>query len=571
MAIIGNPILLSGGGSSSRSLFNFPISISANQPTPEIEGHIWINTTRGNNITSVHIVDNPTSSLPNNSLIFQVYDTKNSSISLIQDFKVNGIGTVQMKYNSEAFGNHPWLVNSSDETTTYLAYPRVFIKLNGVLYLETAYVWNGSYWMLLSQADTYLFSLNGTNSIYDSTPSVSPINVYNNTNSSYSLHTDIAASSTTRANSLSVSDANGMYIGYIEANKSIYVYKRAGDTFSLYFSMKKEELVNYLPEAYKNYYFCYPTSGDAVKLSAIGDYLAIAYVYQTAEIASSYGSTKMGLLILKNNGTTFVYNNNIDISSVNCSGGSNSPNNSRCCLNVSDDFSVIATSNVIYDYQSSGYSYLHTYNCVLVGSPSTSYTVLSVNNIGDSVLLNAVSKDGSCVVFPATVNYGSDTDYHYYVYSVDKNTLGLKNLGNMYSRSSQQVVRDIYISADNHIWLMRSSNMFAGEPIYIEQAKVVNGVFTKLVTEYTMKDGSGNIIYDDYDEDMSDSTCTYNDMCIDVKNNLLYIATRSCIYICDMARTDTGALSSYTLKTRINNVHSYAVHNQIAITPNLVM
>ena len=148
MPVIGNPILIGGG--SSKSLFNFPITIASAEPTAEIEGHIWINTTRGNNITSVHIVDSPTSDLPNNSLIFEVYDTRNVGMTLVQDFKAGNIGTVQISYRCDAIENHPWLVGSDGENSVYLAYPRVYIKIDDVLYLETAYVWTGTYWMLLS-------------------------------------------------------------------------------------------------------------------------------------------------------------------------------------------------------------------------------------------------------------------------------------------------------------------------------------------------------------------------------------------------------------------------------------
>jgi hypothetical protein len=570
VSVIGNPILLSGGNKG--GLFNFPISISSTEPTAEIEGHIWIDTTRGSNITSVHIVDKPTIDLPNNSLIFEVIDTRNTKISLIQDFKVGNSGVVQMLYETEGVGNHPWLVNSDGENKTYLAYPRVFTKIDNVLYLETAYVWTGTYWMLLSQADTYLFSLYDDYSTTSYPPSYCPIRVYNIADATYTLHDDIAPSITDRAVCVSVSDANGMYVAYQDEDETIYVYKRVGDTFTLYFSMLASDLKGYMPEEYANYYHCELRGGNyanysTIRLSANGEYLAATYLTQPESSYSSSGYMKSGVLLLKNNGTTFVYHNNFDVASVYCSGGSNGVFNSHCALYASDDFSVLLLASSLYDYESSGTSSSYTYNHVLIGSPD-SYTIQTNGTYyaSNQSLLCALSKDGSCAVMETE----DDDDYYYYVYSIDKNSNSIKNIATMYYRSSYQVVDDMYISSDNHIWLVRQSNSTTGEAAYLEHGKVENGVFTKLNDSYIMTNGNGQRLYTSYNSDVSGSSYVYYDMCMDIKNNLLYIATRYGIYVCDMVREDNGKLSSYTLKTTIP-VDTSMVHRRIAITPDLTM
>ena len=577
--IYGQSIVIGGNSIGSSSLFNFPITISNTEPTPTVNGHIWINTTRGNNVSSVYIVDKPTSDIPNNSLIFEVYDTKNSSIELTQSISV-GSSTIPMSYSAEAKGNHPWLVNANSSNTTYLAYPRVFIKTNNTLYIETAYVWNGSYWMLLSQADTYLFSLVNENSSYESSYSTatSPINVYNITDGTYTKHDDIAPASTKRVRNFSVSDANGAYVAYMDTDETIYVYKRVGDTFSEYFKVTKNDFVNYLPETYKNYFYCYPSNnnyGHSILLSATGDYLTITYLYHTAEENTATGNVKSGILLLKNNGSTFVYHNNQDIHSMYCNGGSSSVNSSYVYMQASDDFSVIVVSSTLYEfytYTSTNHHYGITY--LLTGSPD-SYNVTQIFNQGtnNNMPKFALSKDGSVLVHEVASydSYDDEYDFYYYVYSVDKNSSSISNLGNMYYRSYYRTVETIHISPDNHIWLAYSHNGTIGEVMYLQQGKVENGVFTKLVDGFAIDNGNGEYLYDAYDEDTSGSSLVYYDMCVDVKNNLLYLSSKRGIYVCDMTRTNTGALDSYTQKAIIGNDSNYFVHNKIAITPNVSM
>jgi hypothetical protein len=129
----------------------------------------------------------------------------------------------------------------------------------------------------------------------------------------------------------------------------------------------------------------------------------------------------------------------------------------------------------------------------------------------------------------------------------------------------------MYISADNHIWLVRQSNSTTGEVAYLEHGKVENGVFTKLTNNYALTDGQGNKLFTSYNSDTSGSSYVYYDMCIDVKNNLLYISSRWCIYVCEMVRAENGSLTSYTLKSTISPSSNYVLHNKIAITPNLLM
>ena len=339
--------------------------------------------------------------------------------------------------------------------------------------------------------------------------------------------------------------------------------------------MTKEQLVNYLPAEYSGYYFCYPSANpygtSTIKLSATGDYLAISYIYQTQSDSNSIGYTKSGILILKNNGSTYVRHNNFDIASTSCYGGSNSPNNSYCYLHASDDFSVIATANILYDYSPNVNSYSYTYNYVLTGSPD-SYTLKQINSSSIHIPLCALSKDGSCAVFiEVDTDSSGDNSFYYNVYSIDKNSNSVTKIGGLFYRNYYQVAEDIVISADNHIWLIRQSNSTTGEVARLEHGKVENGVFTKLTSDYMMTDGNGNYLYTSYSDTVSGSSYTYNGMFVDVKNNLLYIASRHKLYVCSMTKGSNGSLSSYTLINSINNVSSYSSHSKVAITPNLVM
>lgn len=572
MSILGNPILLSGGDNGGNVLFNFPLSISSEEPTAEREGHIWINTTRGNNITSVHIVDSPTIDLPNNSLIFEVYDTKNVSMTLVNDFKSSSIGTVQISYGNEVAGNHPWLVGSDGDTEIYLAYPRVFIKTDDSFYLETAYVWNGTYWMLLSQADTYLFTLIRNNST-SNTPTLSPINVYNITGLTYPKHSDIVSASTVRANSMSISDANGTYIAYQDVNKNTYVYKRIGDVFSLYFSMSETQMLSCLPESYRNNYtlnVSKNTYGNTIKMSATGEYFAVSYVGQNKEknkVASS------GIIIFKNNGVNYEFYKYLDVCNIDVSDTNNVfyPDKSQCIMQINDSFDTGIFATIFSGVYNGTTAVVRTYNSVTFDILNN-HVVLDRSFNGHEIPLCAISKDGSFGVMGGTGGSTSSPSFIHYAFTIDKSSKTVKNVGEIYSSSSgNNSIMSIHISSDNIIWLVAGTHATAGSKVELHQGKIINGTLSKLLTYYDMTDGNGEDLYNQYASNYPDSDLEYINMCVDVKNNLLYLVTSKGIYVCNMVREESGKLTSYAKIATINNINNYTEHCQIAITPNVVV
>lgn len=103
---------------------------------------------------------------------------------------------------------------------SYIKWPRIYSRINGVVDIENALRWDGSNWQWLSQKGKYIFAM-GYNH-YNL--------CYNRAGSGMSLHTSIAnfAMPTDMCASL-----DGNYIVFTDygVSNGIYVFSRSGDTF----------------------------------------------------------------------------------------------------------------------------------------------------------------------------------------------------------------------------------------------------------------------------------------------------------------------------------------------------
>jgi hypothetical protein len=141
-------------------LYNFPLSIQDDQPTAIRAGHIWVKSaTLKAQINNVYIVDYPRATDGNGSLILAVGDRTYLNQSYIQskaltDGSIKGFGD-GINTSVEATWTVSRDTNGASQFINYRP-PMVYSKVGGVQDIETAYMWDGSSWVMLSQKGNYV-------------------------------------------------------------------------------------------------------------------------------------------------------------------------------------------------------------------------------------------------------------------------------------------------------------------------------------------------------------------------------------------------------------------------------
>jgi len=198
------------------NLFNFPMTISTTQPTASTNGHIWINSNKS--ISKVQIVESLPTTKTNGTIYFVVGDLALRSYSYSNNKSLTNGSTISFSINDNSDTSANWLVfNSSGIGNLYLRKPIVYSYVNNVLDIETAYMWNSSTWVLLSQTGTYM-----ANATSDTN-----VRIYTLTGDTYATHSNLTIPSG------GISDtkfsADGTYL-LVKGS----VYKRTGNVFTQY-------------------------------------------------------------------------------------------------------------------------------------------------------------------------------------------------------------------------------------------------------------------------------------------------------------------------------------------------
>ena len=216
---------IEGTGKTESDVLNFPLSIQDTQPTAVRNGHIWVkSSTLATQITSATIVESLNAGAANNSLQFVVGETSTSYLLLRNSAKrlTNGGNNINTTSTQSNGGNQDWLVTSISNLIEYkLNRPMVYSKINNVLDVETAYMWNGSSWVLLSQKGHYVVIIGQ-----------SGIDVYNKTGDTLTAGQLINQSATFEISTTHIISKDGRII--VQGKN---VYKRNGDNYSLYHTL----------------------------------------------------------------------------------------------------------------------------------------------------------------------------------------------------------------------------------------------------------------------------------------------------------------------------------------------
>ena len=564
MSIVGNPILLSGGRNS--GLFNFPITFSTTTPTAKRKGHIWIKSSNGGYVNSVAFVNNISlATIANNSLVYEVFNTNNLHITINQNMLVTSENkTVNVAFDAETVGNHPWLAGEVDGLgSIYLPYPRVFIKKDNVLYIETAYVWTGTDWHMLCESDTYLIC--GLNS-NDSNSAFYPWSIYNRTNgSSLTEHELIDSTSITNAKCCHcASYSTGEYLAYkIDYNSTntesvIKVFRRIGDTFTLSQTITNDSLKSMFPSGSTiisgNFAILNNTSSfnrlggnNGLAMTWDGKYLLIPCAYCTNTNDSAYALVKFTIVVLENINGQYQYKSYFDVYSVNTYNNSYSIRNSGCMMSISADGNVVATEfSVSYSEATNSYT-TGAASLVSIGSFDNGYTVRSLSN--SYFYGGCVAPDGSCGVYTRT-NSGN---VEYRLYSINIQQKTITDVASLVTTSLSLL--GVCITPDNHIWcaLKDSSNY-----VLLYQSKYINGAYTAISgnSPFTMKIGADTVYYGNF----------YG-MAIDTRNNLVYMANYSKVTACTMTRDTNGKVTALTQVSTVPYQYKSGNPMSLFITP----
>jgi len=217
-----------GGGGSSLEVFNFPISVQTAEPTPIATGHVWVVHDGPVDFNNIVLDDAVKVDYSNGYLMLIVDDTNNGQDTITQ---LKKIGSAKVPFTSRRDTNNdtvlPWQVGSLNKGGNIIdikrKYPRVYSRLNDVLDMETAYVWDGTQWVMVSQKGSYLAV-----AAYDATI---PGFLYNRVGESLLLHSGLPDFSEYYSNCVKFSP-DGQYVFYgLNNGNRLIGYRRYGDSF----------------------------------------------------------------------------------------------------------------------------------------------------------------------------------------------------------------------------------------------------------------------------------------------------------------------------------------------------
>lgn len=311
----GNVICgVTGTANTDGGITNFPVTVSLSQPSPQAVGHVWVSTNRISSPTRIYVREAIGADMVNGSLIFISDSMDRAMYNVIG--KSSGFIT-DVYYESGDI--HDWRAGGIDGSYYYyLQYPRVYTKINGVIYIENAYIWNGSIWVLVSNADRYFIGL-CANSPYQKLVGA---NWIGGSLSPKDLGLGTAGG---MGHAISCSK-NGKFFSQFFMNlRALDIYKRDGDTFTTFQTLSAATFASYFSGST-------PTIGTAI-FSSDGTYMAVLMGdYNISNTVSN--KAKLFKFKLNSAGTAFDLFSYTEMSSV------GSPFNN--CIAGSDDLTVIS-------------------------------------------------------------------------------------------------------------------------------------------------------------------------------------------------------------------------------------
>ena len=290
---------IEGTAKGETDLLNFPLSIQATQPTAVRNGHIWIkSSTLASQISAIYIQETLNAGAGNGSLQFIVGETSgnhylwmhNGSKSLTD----GGTKSTQVTMNNSV--NTDWTVTLHSGLMEYkLNKPMIYSKINNVLDIETAYMYNGSSWVLLCEKGSYAItqSLNSSTGI--------GLKVWNRADATFTLSQefDTSAGSATDDHFLPYRMASRDGRVFTSPKAQVYrIFVRSGDTYTKKVDIPYNKQVTYGTNGWTFNMRCL----NAVP-SGNGEYVFVHY-RGLANVSNSYHLSQ--IVVYKFDGSTYV-------------------------------------------------------------------------------------------------------------------------------------------------------------------------------------------------------------------------------------------------------------------------
>lgn len=224
----GAKLNFKSGGGSAIEVFNFKLFIQpeSTPPTAEKAGDLWVHHALATDFTNIVLDDAVKVSYTNGSLMLIVDDTNNGSDNITQTKNCSGTKIPFTSHRDTANDTVlPWQAGSLNKSGNIIdikrKYPLVYSRLNDVLDLETASIWDGTQWVLLCQQGSYL-AVGTTGAPYS--------NLYNRAGSNLTLHSAIPSFPSAQVNAVKNS-LNGIDTFYgLNASPWLVNVQRSGDT-----------------------------------------------------------------------------------------------------------------------------------------------------------------------------------------------------------------------------------------------------------------------------------------------------------------------------------------------------
>ena len=150
-------------GGNTIEVFNFPLTIDPAMPTPadaKANGHIWVigneaDFTKIKLAQGVTLGDDGTlylSSIPPNSSEVVTQSKKVGATKIAFTSERNPANTVDMPWKASSVNSNGTVIDIS------MQIPLVYSRLSGVLDMCTAYMWDGTQWLMISQKGSYVYT-----------------------------------------------------------------------------------------------------------------------------------------------------------------------------------------------------------------------------------------------------------------------------------------------------------------------------------------------------------------------------------------------------------------------------
>jgi hypothetical protein len=378
-------------GTLDTEIYNFPLSIQDTAPTALAVGHIWVkSSTLESKVVFTPIYEAVNAGAPNGTLMFVTGSMSAQYNSIAQVKKTTGGKGTNFSVNNPGNPLADWIVSTNSGTMKFPK-PMVYSKIDGVVDIETAYMWSGSSWVLLSQKGNYLFSLSG----FSNYSGGGYYNYLYNGPAGFRLNTTVPVAGTGSATTNAYMNhcmkrsysSDGTYVVLSDV-----VYKRTGDVFAQYFTIPPTITISGATNIIRQPF---------IVLSRNGQRLMVTYVYVYG------GATYTAIAVYVNNGSTFVLSTIITgIGYI--AGQSSGMNNTDLMTNLDGSFFAIGAVNgsnslqLWYGFLKSDGTYTVTNSGIQLYSNNTYYGQLI-----------DMTPDNKYLIFGIAETYGSTNRYLY--------------------------------------------------------------------------------------------------------------------------------------------------------------